>query len=87
MKKINPSGSFEISTELKYIITSVNGNRDQKSIRDFVDNVLITRDSHALRKYINEITPDVLLQFSYDKDGYTKEGISFKLGLDFFWPK
>jgi hypothetical protein len=27
------------------------------------------------------------LKFDYDKDGYTKEGISFNLGLDFFWFK
>ena len=37
LKKINKELSPELSTRLKYIITSVNGNRETKTIREFVD--------------------------------------------------
>ena len=38
LKKINKNSSPELSTRLKYIITSVNGSDDTKDIRNFVDN-------------------------------------------------
>jgi hypothetical protein len=41
---------------LKYIITSVEGAREKKDIRDFVDNYLLAKDSRALREYIKEFT-------------------------------
>jgi hypothetical protein len=37
MKKIRPDSNPEISTRLKYIITSVDGDREKKTIREFVD--------------------------------------------------
>jgi hypothetical protein len=38
LKKIKKDSSPEISTRLKYIITSVDGDREKKTIREFVDN-------------------------------------------------
>ena len=38
LKKINKDSNPEMTTRLKYIIQSVDGKQDQKSIRDFVDN-------------------------------------------------
>lgn len=87
LRKSFPAGSFEITTRLKYIITSVDGHRDTKTIREFVDKYLLASDSRDLRSYINKISPDILLEFDYDKDGYTEEGITIPVGLDFFWPK
>ena len=37
MKKINKNASPELSTRLKYMITSVNGDEKQETIREFVD--------------------------------------------------
>lgn len=87
LKKINPNGSFEITTRLKYMITSVNGKREVKDIREFVDNNLLARDSRALRTYYSSIVPDVQMTFDYDKDGYTEEGIVIPMTTDFFWPE
>jgi hypothetical protein len=65
----------------------VNDITDKKSIREFIDNnILLVSDSRALRKYIKQITPEVLLTFNYDKDGYTEEGVNIPIGVDFFWP-
>ena len=38
LTKVNPNGSYDVTTRLKHMITSINGKRDQKDIRDFVDN-------------------------------------------------
>ena len=83
LKKINKNSSAELSTRLKYIITSVNGSRENKDIREFVDNVFLARDSRALREYIKEVQPDVDLTFFPDG---SNEKVSIPVGLNFFWP-
>jgi hypothetical protein len=83
MKKINKNFSADLSTRLKYIITSINGNREFKDIREFVDNNLLARDSRALREYIKEMQPDVDLTFFPDG---SREKINIPIRLDFFWP-
>ena len=86
MKKVNPDVSTDITTRLKYMITSVNGERDQKSIRDFVDNHLLAPDARALREYYGKVTPDVNLIFKPEDENYTGEGIAVPINLSFFWP-
>jgi hypothetical protein len=82
LKKLNKNSSSELSTRLKYIITSVGGNRDSKSIREFVDNFLLARDSRALREHIKSTQPDVNL--SYILEG--GEEVTIPINLNFFWP-
>jgi hypothetical protein len=84
MKKVNPDVSTDITTRLKHMITSVNGDREQKSIRDFVDNHLLAPDARALREYYGKVTPDVNLIFK--PEDYTGEGIAVPINLSFFWP-
>lgn len=83
LKKINKNTSAELSTRLKYIITSVNGNRENKDIRQFVDTQFLARDSRALREYIKEVQPDVDLTFFPEG---SNEKVSIPVGLSFFWP-
>lgn len=82
LKKINPNGSPELSTRLKYIITSVNGDREKKTIREFVDNELLARDSRALRQEVKRISPDIDLTIQGDGG----EDIAIPINLNFFWP-
>jgi len=83
LKKINKNSSAELSTRLKYMITSVGGERDPKSIREFVDNQLLARDSRELRKHIKDTQPDVDLTFF--PDGST-DRVDIPVGIKFFWP-
>jgi hypothetical protein len=83
LKKINKDNSPELSTRLKHIITSIEGNRERKDIREFVDIALLAKDSRALREYIREIQPDVDLTFFPDGN---ENRISLPIGLKFFWP-
>jgi hypothetical protein len=82
LKKINKDISPELSTRLKYLITSVNGSPEPKEIREFVDNYLLARDSRALRKHIKETQPDINLTFIDDSN----EEIAIPINLNFFWP-
>jgi hypothetical protein len=82
LKKINPNSSPELSTRLKYMITSVNGDREKKTIREFVENQLLARDSRALRQEVKRISPDIDLTIQGDGG----EDISVPITLNFFWP-
>jgi hypothetical protein len=86
LKKIHPNDSFDITTRLKHTITAINGDSSAEKIRYFVDNMML-QDSRALRKYINEITPDLDMTFSYeDSKGDVVEGVSVPMNINFLWP-
>ena len=86
LQKVNPNGSFDITTRFKYMITSINGDRDIKSIRDFIDNAFLAPDARALRDYYNQVQPDINLTFIPDDESYTGEGMAIPISLNFFWP-
>tara|TARA_B110000285_G_C15094808_1_gene601289 strand:+ start:1153 stop:1881 length:729 start_codon:yes stop_codon:yes gene_type:complete len=83
LKKINKDNSPELTTRLKYLITSVEGKTEIKDIREFVDNYLLARDSRSLREYIKEIQPDVDLTFFPDGESTR---VNIPVGVSFFWP-
>jgi hypothetical protein len=86
LKKINKNISPEMSTRLKYMITSINGDTNKKDIREFVDNMLLARDSKALRDHIKNTQPDVNLTFNFEGVDGTEEGINIPITINFFWP-
>jgi len=83
LKKINKENSPELTTRLKYMITSVEGKTETKDIRDFVDNYLLAKDSRKLREYVKEIQPDVDLTFFPDS---AETRVTIPIGVNFFWP-
>jgi len=88
LKKIKGNDVPEMSTRLKYIITSINGNREQKSIREFVDKYLLAKDSRALRDYIVKVSPGIDLKVTLtDSLGDVQEDVTLPIGVSFFWPE
>lgn len=85
LKKINKNISVDLSTRLKHIITSVEGDESPKTIRDFVDNYLLARDSRSFREHIRKIQPDVDMQVELMVDGELKE-VELPIGVNFFFP-
>ena len=83
LKKINKETNPELSTRLKYMITSIGGNREPKDIRNYVDNIMLVQDSRALRKHIKSVQPDVNLIF-FPKGG--DKSVDIPIGINFFWP-
>jgi hypothetical protein len=84
LKKLNKESSAELSTRLKRIVTSVNGDAEIKTIRDFVDNYFLARDSRAFREHIRQVQPDVNLKF-YPENG-PDGGVDIPIGVTFLWP-
>jgi len=85
LKKVNLSA--EVTTRLKRTIIAINGDRDPKAIREFVDNYLLASDAKALREYMKASTPDLDLTFTFvGSDGYIQEGVDLPLGVSFFYP-
>jgi hypothetical protein len=86
LKKIDPKGSFEISTRLKHMITSINGDYDKKIVREFVDYALLARDAKAFRDYISTINPGIDMTYTHITENGVEEDIVIPVGLNFFWP-
>ena len=75
----------DISTRLRYTITEVDGDSKPETITEFSQN-LLARDSIALRKYIQEISPDIDLTSEIEIGGETVS-VSIPLTVAFFWPR
>jgi hypothetical protein len=88
LQKLNKSGSSsELTTRYRYMIKSVDGKEDMKSIVDFINNKFLARDTKSFREYIKEIQPDVKMEFEYtDPNSGEKEVRSIPMGVGFFWP-
>jgi hypothetical protein len=82
LKKLNKELSSEITTRLKYQLTTVDGSQDRNVIKEFVEFNLLAADSRALRLYIKEVAPDVNLSFTTDGG----EEVAIPINLNFFWP-
>lgn len=81
--KLNKEGSAELTTRLRFMITSVNGDNQKSTINDFVNNYLLAQDSRALREHISSIQPDVDLTF-FPSGSKIKRNLPIGVGL--FWP-
>ena len=86
LKKINKTASPELSTRLKHMITSVNGETENKTIRDFVDNYMLARDSRAFREHLRETQPDVVMKFQHVNNMGIEEDAVVPMTAGFFWP-
>lgn len=86
LKKVNSEISSEITTRLKFIIISLDGNSDRAGIRKFVDEMR-AGDSLALRNHIRTSTPDVDMGFDFScRSCGLERREDVPLGVSFFWP-
>ena len=87
LKKINKNSNPELTTRLKHIIQAVDGDRTQKTIREFVDGRFLARDARAFRKYVETVMPDIDLTFDLTfSDGAVIEDVTVPINVNFFWP-
>lgn len=84
LRRLQKDNVPELSTRLKHIITSINGNYEKPSIREFVTDYLLAQDSAALRSYVRKVQPDIDLSFFPD-DSDDKQSIP--IGIDFLYPE
>jgi hypothetical protein len=85
LKKINKDVSSDITTRLRYMIVSIDGNSDMGAVSKYV-NSMLARDSRAFRDYVKSISPDLNMKFNYThEDGEVEEAL-ITMGVNFFWP-
>jgi len=79
----------ELTTRLKNIIVSIDGNADKRYVSNFVDNELFAMDSRSLRSYLRDITPDTKFEvpFICSECDHDQEALGFTIDTNFFWPK
>jgi hypothetical protein len=85
LKKVNKNISPELSTRLKHQIISVNGETDTKTVREFIDNYMLAKDSSAFRTYVKSINPDIKMTFIHEGTNGEEE-VAIPLQVQFFWP-
>lgn len=83
LRKMSPENLPELSTTLKYMILSVDGDQDKTAIRKFVDYEMLAGDSRSLRNKVAEIQPDV--DMSFYPEGSNKP-VSIPITLNFLYP-
>ena len=86
LKKLQKGSSPESTTRLKRMITSVNGIREIKDIREFVDKYLLAKDARALRAEYQKVQPDVLMKAQVRNQTGGMEDVDIPINLNFFWP-
>lgn len=85
LEKLGKDVSADITTRLRYMIKSVDGDTAVGTINKFV-NTMLARDSRAFREYVKTISPDVDMKFEYTHDDGEVEEAPISMGVGFFWP-
>lgn len=85
LKKINKDLSSDITTRLRYMIKSVDGNAEVGHITRFVNNMRAL-DSRAFRQHVKELSPDMDMKYTHTHDDGEVEEALITLGVGFFWP-
>jgi len=85
-KKISKDDSSGLTTRLKHMILSVDGNSEKSYINNFVDNEFLSRDSLAFRQYLSSITPDVDMNVKITDISGKEIKVAVPITVRFFWP-
>ena len=83
-KKTGSDVSPELTTRLRHVILSVDGDVKAATINNFVSSML-ARDSLTLRQKINAISPDIEMKQEIEVGGDVVE-VNIPLTTEFFWP-
>lgn len=77
----------EVTTRLRKVITSVDGDESVGAVNNFVNNEFLSRDSKAFRDYLLSVTPDVDLNIIVDFSSGEEVEVTVPMTVEFFWPK
>tara|TARA_R100000008_G_C3525953_1_gene136589 strand:- start:62 stop:805 length:744 start_codon:yes stop_codon:yes gene_type:complete len=83
-KKTGSAITPELTTRLRHIITSVNGETGVAIINESVQNML-ARDSLFLRNELKELSPDIELIQEVEIEGESVK-VDIPMAVGFFWP-
>jgi len=85
-KKLGLTGESNVTTSLMHAIISIDGIEDRMKINNFIKH-MPARDSLALRNYIRDNEPGVLMkqETTCSACGHMAE-VGMPLGVNFLWP-
>lgn len=87
MSRVNKERSSEVTTRLKYVLTSVDGDDDKVAIRKFIETELVSKDTLALRTHIRSNIPDLDMSFDFACPQCDHSGRQdIPMTIQFFWP-
>ena len=87
IRKISKENTAEITTRIKYVLTSVDGNTDKTVVRRFVEEKLTAKDNLALRRYMREHNPDVDRSFDFKcSECNLERRLDMPIGASFLFP-
>jgi len=86
-KKLGLQTESTVTTNLLHSIVSIDGVEDRSKISNFIKH-MPARDSLALRNYIKENEPGIIMkqETSCPSCGHSEE-VSMPLGVNFLWPQ
>ena len=87
LTQVNKTGtevSPELTTRLRYLISSVDGDDSQSVINNIAQNML-SKDSFELRKEIQRVAPDIDMEQEIEIGGETVK-VAIPMAANFFWP-
>ena len=84
INKINPIASPEITTRMRYMLVSVDGDDKQTTLNDFSQNML-ARDAYAFRQEVKRLSPDIDMSTEVDMGGEMVT-VTIPMTTNFFWP-
>ena len=89
LRKITKKSGIEqeVTTRLRKVITSVDGDESVGAVNNFVNNEFLSRDSKAFRDYLLSVTPDVDLNIIVDFSSGEEVEVTVPMTVEFFWPK
>ena len=86
LHKANKESSAEITIRLKYLLTSIDGNRDKIYIKNFISTMLAF-DARALRDEMSKALPTLDTDFDFECLTCShSERMDVPITAQFFWP-
>ncbi len=82
--KLGSQVSPELTTRLRKVIIEVDGDSEQSTINQFVNNML-SRDSLFFRQSISKVSPDIDLTQEVEIGGELVR-VDIPMTINFFWP-
>jgi hypothetical protein len=86
MKKLKLEVSEEVTTRMRYAILAVDGDKEKKTVNEFVKN-MPAKDARSFREFARKIMPDIDLTFDFTCSvcGYA-DRLEVPINHKFFWP-
>lgn len=85
-KSLKSEITTEVTTRMRKIITSVNGDTSPAMIRDFVD-AMPARDAMMFREHVKTVNPDIDLTFPFNCPSCgNMQRLEVPIDVTFFWP-